>query len=317
MRKGMGSSHGAKGSREDFACDACGGSWSMMQEREGAEWCCHGDQWCFHGEHTLQALDKRDACVIKPNSVDLVGGPELQAEIDALPSDSRVIKRLTVHKSGTYMDTKSHVSFTAGLARLKVLHIIDVCVATLHLTSTSVPALTELFVQNIGPLEADCDLSIVLPKLQDAKIFYLDVEDDAPIRDMLAAATTLVRFHSYKLRGADELEFASNSLESVVVHRTDCLSTLSVWSPVLKELTVQGCFGGFSDGAEVSILDEHPLKMSMPGGAGSALSTGIEVSVLNSRLEARSLSRLCENPRVSQVKGLDDDDGAHDGTHMW
>jgi hypothetical protein len=190
------------------------------------------------------------------------------------------------------------------------LHIIDVQVATLHLTSTSVPVLTELFVQNVAP-EAGCDLRVVLPKLRDVKIFFLEVEDDAPIRDMLAAATALVRYHSYKLWGADELHFASNSLESVVVRRTDCLSTLTVWSPVLKELTVQGCYGGFGGGVNVSILDEHPLKASMPGGAGSALSTGIKVSVMNSNLEARSLSRLCESPRVAQVEGIDD------GERMW
>ena len=101
-----------------------------------------GAQWCFRGAHTLHEVAKSDQRVVKQDSVDLTAGPTLQADIDALPHDARLLKRLTIHCAQSFDDTKSF-TFAHSLSKFKVLHLVDVSMRTLHLTQATVPRLRE------------------------------------------------------------------------------------------------------------------------------------------------------------------------------
>ena len=78
---------------------------------------------------------------------------------------------------------------------------------------------------------------------------------------MLAAATGLEQFGSYKLGVTDELRFAGNHLRRIRIYRTDGMSSVSIWAPNLDHLYLQSCF--FL--RNVKLLTSHPtLSRDLP-----------------------------------------------------
>mmetsp|Transcript_5775 Transcript_5775/g.7294 ORF Transcript_5775/g.7294 Transcript_5775/m.7294 type:complete len:124 (+) Transcript_5775:522-893(+) len=122
---------------------------------------------------------------------------------------------------------------------------------------------------------------------------------------MLQTATNLVKFESYKLQVQDELAFASNKLESLCVHRSDCVQKVSVWAPKLKTLTVQACYGGLTCGVHVILLDDHDLKALLPD--NFVLSTDINISCVNSNVSPSSWYILKNHPRIGEIKTENDE----------
>jgi hypothetical protein len=56
------------------------------------------------------------------------------------------------------------------------------------------------------------------------------------------------------------LSFAGNSLESVVIHRSDGLESLKIWAPNLQNLVLQACYA-------LTVLDflvSHPMESLLP-----------------------------------------------------
>jgi hypothetical protein len=63
--------------------------------------------------------------------------------------------------------------------------------------------------------------------------FYGPSDDELWVHNMLAAATMLERFDSYKFR-VSQLRFASNALTYVRLHRAELLHELVIYAPQLK-----------------------------------------------------------------------------------
>ena len=129
----------------------------------------------------------------------------------------------------------------------------------LHLTKELTPNLVDLEIRN---LPESCDFKVLLPTLKRLRIEYYHPERDAlPINEMLAAATGLEQFGSYKLWVSDELRFASNHLRRLRIYRSDCLSSVSIWAPNLDQLYLQCCW----DLENVKLLTSHPtLSQDLP-----------------------------------------------------
>ena len=291
----------------NYSCNACGGAWAEIQDSRAAARAAvkgpvrvEGAQWCFRGAHTLHEVAKKDQRVVKQDSVDLTAGPTLQADIDALPRDARLLKRLTIHCAQFFDDTQSF-TFAHSLSKLKVLHLVDVSMGTLQLTQSTVPRLRDLILQNVP---GDCVLEVVLPSLKDVKIHYYDNFETGTeiINAMLEAATGLVSFDSYKLQVDGQLMFASNRLADVSIRRSDCLGGVSLWAPRLVNLSLQACYALES----VELLADHPLKAGLP--ESHAVTTNIPVNLVNACVTPEVQSYLEAHPRVGTVAGLEGDD---------
>ena len=142
-------------------------------------------------------------------------------------------------------DSSRDFRLCKALPRLESLQLVDVPFKEVRLTQALTPNVKNLRMQNIGD---ECDLEVVLPKLRDVTIhFYrpdsgLDDDGGSPVIDaMLAAATKLRTFDSYKL-WLGSLSFASNSLKSIDLHRSDSLGRLKIWAPNLESLGLQACY---------------------------------------------------------------------------
>ena len=319
LRQDQGGMYGQK-QEQYWSCNACGGSWTELRERDEVtkEWKdvqIVGQKYCFVGSHTLKRIPKNDERVRKPGSVDLFCTAELQSQLDALPHDgSRVIRRLTVN-SGQYYEDSIKFSFTHNLKKLKVLHLIDVCFTTVHLSGDTVPHLAELVLQNIS---GECDMDIRCPSLKDVKVLYYtawDGEEDEegeyeeqekptrlkvkdPIHQMLITATKLVHFQSYKLWVYEPLCFASNCLKTIKVHRSDSVGALSVWSPVLEQLEVTACYADI----DIQILDDHPLKSEMSKEKMDQLLSSQKIAVNIECSITPSLQYLENHSRVGEIQ---------------
>ncbi|CAE8598647.1 unnamed protein product [Polarella glacialis] len=306
MKTDLGSTHGEHRINK-YRCEACGQKWSEI--RNGWDKGVHptdddavsfyGARWCFCGPHTLDTVSSCDTRMIKSDSVDLKFGTGLQSKIDALCRDAPSVKRLTI-TSSTEKDYYFEAGFTLAhrLLKLKCLHVIDVRMNKLTLSESLTPHLQELFLQNIGD---ECELEIALPSLRDIKIHYLETSTTT-INKMLRMATGLVTFNTYKLIIDGELVFAGRELQTVKLHRSDCLSAVSIWAPQLLSLNLQACYAI----QKVTILDEHEMKAQLP--ICSDVSRRIVVNLENASVPQRVIDYLLAHPRVSQVEGIDDDE---------
>lgn len=220
-------------------------------------------------------------------------GPNLQKEIEEIPSTMPNVRILTIRSTGCYDDSLSP-TLDVSMPLLETLKLIDVALDRVKLNTELTPLIEELFMQNIPD---DCDLTVLLPELKSFSMhYYGPPNNDAWIHDMLSTATKLQTFDSYKLRIGPELHFASNDLQSIRLHRAECLESLSVYAPKLRELSLQACYG--LDG-ELTILESHP-GFSRPSGRPSAFS----VNTANACLSQSIARTLRSNSRAM----LDDDD---------
>ena len=122
------------------------------------------------------------------------------------------------------------------MKNLMILQLVDVLFSEIVLDETTTPNLEEVFLQNVPD---ECKMKILLPKLKFFSIHYYDAQVDYSwIHSMLACATKLEHFDSYKLR-VDELKFASNNLNKIILRRAECLESLVIYGPKLRELSLQ------------------------------------------------------------------------------
>jgi len=267
-RQVTGSTYHSGVSDKYFECLACGGECTLTSNCDiGAaateERVTSGPPHCFDGPHTRAPLDEGDERRIVPNTVHLSSGPNLQRDIDALPDDVVTL----VITSGTYgYDSSASHVLARALPRLEYLQLEDVPFSKVHLTEALTPNVKKLSMQNVSD---DCDLQVVLPKLREVSVHYFTPVDtqrtpegwrrSLAIDGMLEAATKLRSFDSYKLN-VGCLSFASNSLKSVSLHRSDCLEYLKIWAPNLVTLGLQACYSLES----IAFLDVHPMQAQLP-----------------------------------------------------
>ena len=280
-----------QGRREhSFLCRACGQSYSLVShmnaEGQNGKEEIEGARWCFSGRHTTAPLPPSDQRRVDLSAVALVVGPQLQAQLDELSSE---VVTLTV-SSAVCFDSSHSFTLNKVLPNLKELHLTDVNFKRVVLTPDTTPQLQKLMLQNVPD---DCDLRIVCPRLREVSMHFWRSEDKPEVvSDMLRAATQLERFQSYKLWSNERLEFASPVLQSIIIHRSDSLESLSIWAPVLTELRLQGCFSLDS----IEFLNTHPLAAELT--AAAACRAPLVVSTVNSNLGAAAKRALQAHPRA-------------------
>ncbi|KAL3910398.1 MAG: hypothetical protein SGPRY_009072 [Prymnesium sp.] len=278
---------GPEGMQNSYGCRGCWSRYTVfspLDEEEGDP-VIEGPAYCFEGEHTIQPLPDDDHRRVLSDAVSLVESPNLQAEIDAIPSDTRT---LTITSRGVYDDTRSFV-LAKALPALEMLQLVDVSWSTITLTPELTPNITSLRLQSVPE---DCDLEIDLPKLQVVTIhFWHGVE--TPIYRMLDVATELEAFDSYKL-WVDSLAFASNKLHTIDLHRSDSLRSLSMWAPNLRHLGLQACYGL----DRLHFLKTHPLAALLPA---DHVTPTLEVNTVNASLSASATRALNAHPKVKQA----------------
>ena len=127
-------------------------------------------------------------------------------------------------------------------------------------------------------------------------IFQVEVHywsgNESSIREMLATATKLESFNSYKLRSNQHLDFASPELTSIDLHRSDTLSSVSIWAPKLIHLGLQACYNL----QNIEFLDSHPLSSKLP--TSFACRAPLVVNTANALLSFRAKRALHDHPRA-------------------
>ena len=291
----LGALRGPEGMRSSFGCTACQQQYDVVTQwthtRDGGlgppgEPRLEGVQWCYAGVHTTQPLPPSDQRRVFPNTVALKSGPNLQREIDVLPAD---VQTLTISSGNGFFDDEAQVVFERHLPDLVTLSLVDVSFSKVVLNKTLTPSLRRLRMQNVPD---ECDLALELPNLREVSIHFLG-DCDEVINTMLAHATSLETFDSYKL-WVGELHFASNELVEVDLHRSDALDTLTLYAPNLRKLGLQACYGLNN----LTFRKVHPtLSALLPK---DHRPPPLEVNTTNAILGPRVRKALREHPRVVQ-----------------
>mmetsp|Transcript_30028 Transcript_30028/g.52715 ORF Transcript_30028/g.52715 Transcript_30028/m.52715 type:complete len:392 (+) Transcript_30028:44-1219(+) len=284
-RQDCGATFGGGGMSQFYSCGACGQSYTEFKKNlETKDITIKGAKWCYEGPHTLDDL-KDDKRKIDRNAVTLMVGPNLQKEIDELPTKYPKLKELVI-RMGMCYDDKIQPSLDVKLPHLVTLDCDGVCFAKLVLNAQRTPILRKVRLKNVPD---DCELEIVLPTLLDFSIQFWR-GDSKIINDMLKAAKNLIRFDSYKL-WVDELHFASNRLLEIDLHRSDSLQEISIWAPYLRALGLQACYSL----NRIKILKNHRLKKHLPKNYKESV---FEVQTRNAVLSKEAAADLKRNPRV-------------------
>lgn len=256
-----------------------------------------GDAWCFSGAHSAGPLARDDLRRVYPHAVALTVSPRLQAELDALPTD---VEQLSIFSTGTF-DESLLVSLDRPLPQLRELKLIDVAFARLVLTAETAPKLRTLTLQN---LPEGCDAVITPPQLRSVSWHYWSGPPEVADA-MLAAATQLVAFDSYKFRANESLVFASPALLSIDLHRAELLGELTIWAPQLRQLRLQGCYGL----DVIRFPADHPLAAALP--PDFRCTAPLEVNAQNANLGPAAKAALRAHPRVRRAAAP-----AHSGSPM-
>ncbi|KAL7440620.1 hypothetical protein ACHAXM_007383 [Skeletonema potamos] len=292
----LGSTMGGGNNTWNFSCEACGERYHKSSPvfDVAAAPITRGPKFCYSGVHTIKPLPVSDKRRISNDILVIDCGPNIQQEIDSIPKTMPNVRVLTIRRTGFY-DEDNNPTLDVAMPKLKTLKLIDCCFSKVNLNNQLTPLVEELFMQNIPD---ECEVTVQLPHLKEMTLHYYSGEDGTWINDMLATATKLERFDSYKLRSFNtpELHFAGNDLRYIRLHRAECLESLSVYAPKLEELSLQACYGlrGY-----LTILETHP-NFTRPQGAPST----IFVNGTNACLSPSILRTLQNNPRVRF-----DDDG--------
>lgn len=299
-----GSTYSSEAFEEGFFCRACEQTYTVETTRQGGKKHKSGPRYCYEGEHTTVPLAKGDARRVQPRSVYLTESSNLQRQIMDIPEDT--FNLFITREDGGFNHEGKWV-FERKLPNLRELRLENVKFSRLVLNSELTPELRKLKVVNLGDT---CDIRVQCPKLKDIGVHYLSPDeggrDVEQINEMLRHATKLVRFDSYKLWVTRPLEFASNHLESIYVHRSDNVVGLRIWAPNLKVLTLQANYGL----EFIKFLEDHPLKASLPEGHVPPM---LEVSTPNCILTPAAKRDLEAHPTaVIESDDDDDDEGGRD-----
>ena len=282
LRQEQGMMCGPDGMRRNVGCGACRRSFVICTNpmaEDGGEERIEGPEWCFAGAHTTKPLPAHDQRRVFANTVCLVASARLQAQIDAIPADTRT---LTI-SSADFYDESMTFTLERELLELEEVQLIDVCFEKIVLDATLTPSVRSLKMQNVPE---DCDLTLQLPELRYWSIHYWRGDGEV-IQACLNAATRLEEFDSYKLWSNHELAFASNDLVEIDVHRADVLGALTIWAPNLRHLCLQACYGL----DDIEFLSEHPLAAQLPPGHRSPK---LEVNTENANIGPRATRALRE-----------------------
>ena len=264
-----------EGRTENFHCRACNRMYAMETTHHSGRKHKSGPMYCYEGEHTKDPLAKGDTRRVQPLTVHIKECPRLQSKISAIPEDT--VNLIITSPDAGYRDEGKWV-FEKKLPNLRQLRLDGVKFSRLVLNPELTPELRKLRLVNLGHT---CDIKVQCPKLKELVIHYLTPDeggrDSEQINEILSYATKLERFDSYKLWVRKPLEFASNNLESIYIHRSDALEGLRFWAPNLKELKLQANYQLDC----VEFLKYHPLKVSLPEGHTQPK---LEVTIINCNL---------------------------------
>ena len=243
LRQEQGMMCGPNGMRRNVGCGACRRSFVICTNpmaEDGGEERIEGPEWCFAGAHTTKPLPAHDQRRVFANTVCLVASARLQAQIDAIPADTRT---LTISSADFYDES---MTFTLERELLELgVQLIDVrqlekidarCNARTRCARSNAERARRLRPDAPAPRAA-----VLVDPLQRG--------DGEVIQACLDAATRL-EFDSYKLWSNHELAFASNDLVEIDVHRADVLAR-SIWAPNLRHLC-RACYG-----LDIEFLSEH------------------------------------------------------------
>lgn len=286
-----------------FHCEACGHSFARStQDRDHNRDIAPittGPLHCFSGSHTIKPLKIGDNRCVRGDVLNLSVAPDLQNQIDRIPSTMPNLCVLTIQSSGWYDGNITPV-LEIPMPKLKTLKLINCAFRKVILTRELTPEIEEIFFQNIPE---DCELSVVSPKLKHFSMHYYGPSDnDHWIHEMLETATQLETFDSYKLRVGPLLRFAGNNLRSINLRRAEFLSSLIVYAPHLQHLRLQSCYELMG---EISFPDTFP---GFPVSARASLST-FDVDTTNSCISRSILDTLASHPRVVWEEPDDEDVG--------
>ena len=269
-------------------------------------------RWCYSGKHTVKPLAVSEKSRVSSDIVTIETSANMQSEIDALPQNVRI---LTITKpSAGYIDDQIRPKLAVSMPQLETVRLIDVCFSKIKFNESLTPKLQSIEMQNVP---SDCQMDVLSPQLKHFEMnYYNPPRDETWIHRMLASATQLQTFDSYKLC-VTTLTFASNHLVRIKLHRSDILSELTIWAPALEELNLQACY----DLERLYILEDHALndprrfKVSTdtmetwrnePGNTATRFSP-IQVNTTNACLSEQVVLTLQSNDRV--IWEPDEDDG--------
>ena len=290
--------HGGKNTW-NFSCGACGESFSRESDdfdKKITAPITRGPEFCYVGPHTVKRIKAGDERRVIDDALVLTSGPDLQRQIDSIPSTMPKVRILTIQSPG-YYDEESTTKLEVSMPNLETLKLIDVSFKKVTLNPSLTPNVEELSMQNVGD---DCDLTVRLPELKSFEMHYYCSHDDSSwVHEMLATAKKLERFDTYKFRVWGRLDFAGNDLRSIRLHRAECTTDISLYAPRIEHLSLQACYG--LDG-ELRILESHP-NFAKPVGRPSSF----VVDTTNACVSPRVAEVLRTNPRIEWV-GQDEDD---------
>lgn len=291
----MGRTSSASGKRDwRFRCEACDKTFtksaadgqSMLEATV-----TNGAKLCYSRKHhTIKTVT--DERRVRNDLLVLYAGANLQREIDSIPAKNRDIKVLVIWSTGGY-DDLNKAELTISMPQLETLKLIDVYFTKIKLDART-PNITELYMQNVPD---ECDFTILLPKLRSFTMnYYGPSEDEWWIHNMLANARELKVFDSYKLLVGPELRLAGNHLESIRLHRAECLESLTLYVPHLRNLSLQATYL-----ARITILD------SSPGFETPMTMTPFRVDTVNTCFSQEMKEVLEHHPRVLWDGGDEED----------
>jgi len=242
-----------------------------------------GPKYCYSSPHTIKPLPESDERRIRDDALVLHTSPNLQQQINDIPTTIPNIKCLVIQSAGCY-DDSLQLNLDVAMPKLEKLKLIDVAFDKVVLNKELTPLIEDLFMQNVPD---DCDITVQLPELKSFSMYYYGPPDDETwFHEMLEYAKKLKAFDSYKLRIGHEPHFASNDLKSIRLHRAECMESISIYAPNLEELNLQACYGLMGT---LTILDTHP-NFTRPSGQSSRF-------LVNTRMHA-SLNQFLERSRI-------------------
>lgn len=247
---------------------------------------------------TKPAAEKR-----KVEALWLRAGPDLQAQIDSIPSTMPNVEKLAIH---AFDECDERPKLAVSMPKLRELEIENVDFQSIKLTPGLTPNLKDLWIQGIPD---DCELTVKLPSLLRVNIaYYGPSEKDDWIHEMLTTATKLKFFQSVKLH-VEGLLMTSNNLQEIIIHRNDLLCDLVIYAPRLLCLSLSSC--DMMDG-RIVILDSYPgLKAPLK-------TTRFDFTAANTCLSRAIRGYLKFNPRViKEDSESDDDDESSDDDGAW
>ena len=176
------------------------------------------------------------------------------------------------------------------------------------LTPESTPNVERITMEH--PSESDSpDFQILCPKLKHFSCYHWGPGEDDWVNDMLASATKLESFDSYKFRPG-YLRFASNHLDKIRLHRAECLEVLEIYAPRLTKLDLQAAY----DLDQILFHHNHStLSRKLP--PDFRFTKELQVNSFNALLGSGAKRAIRSHPRFHGELEEDDDDDDYDMYH--